>query len=58
MKLPRRNFLYLASGAVALPAASRIVRAQAYPMQPVRIIVGFAAGGPTDIAARVVGHWL
>ena len=45
MKLPRRRFLHLAAGAAALPAVSRIARAQAYPSRPVRIIVGFAAGG-------------
>jgi hypothetical protein len=42
MKLPRRNFLHLAAGAAALPAVSRIARAQAYPSRPVRIIVGQA----------------
>ena len=58
MKLPRRQFLHLAAGAAALPAASVIARAQTYPARPVRIIVGYAAGGGTDIAARVIGHWL
>jgi tripartite-type tricarboxylate transporter receptor subunit TctC len=58
MKLPRRKFLHLAAGAAALPAASRLARAQAYPTRPVRIIVGFSPGGSTDIAARVVGQWL
>jgi len=58
MKLPRRTFLHLAAGAVALPAVSRIARAQAYPSRPVRIVVGFAAGGPTDIIARLIGQWL
>src|SRR5262245_43238129 len=58
MKLPRRNFLYLAAGAAALAAVSRIARAQTYPSRPVRIIVGFAAGGPTDILARLMGQWL
>src|SRR4029453_9343459 len=58
MKLPRRKFLHLAAGAAALPALSRTARAQAYPLRPVRIIVGAAAGGSTDILARLMGQWL
>jgi tripartite-type tricarboxylate transporter receptor subunit TctC len=58
MKLPRRNFLRLAAGAVALPAASRIAEAQAYPSLPVRLIVGFTPGSASDIVARFVGQWL
>jgi len=58
MKLPRRQFLHLAAGAAVLPTVSRIARAQTYPSLPVRIIVGFAAGGGTDILARLMGQWL
>src|SRR5262245_31880283 len=58
MKLPRRKFLHLAAGAAALPTVARIAWAQAYPTRPVRIIVGFAAGGPNDILARLIGQWL
>jgi tripartite-type tricarboxylate transporter receptor subunit TctC len=58
MKLLRRQFLHLATGAAALPAASRIARAQAYPTRLVRIIVGFAAGGNASILAHLIGRWL
>src|SRR5437016_2893798 len=58
MKFPRRQFLHLAAGAAALPAVSRIARAQTYPTRPVHLIVGFAAGGPSDIAARLIGSSL
>ena len=58
MTLPRRQFLYLAAGVAALPAVSQVARAQTYPARPVRIIVGLAAGGGTDIVARLMGQWL
>ena len=58
MKLPRRTILRLAASAVALPAASRITRAQTYPSRPLHFIVGFPSGGAADITARVVGQWM
>ena len=57
-KLSRRTILHLAAGAAALPAVSRRAVALDYPTRPVHLIVGFAAGGPTDVAARVIGQWL
>ena len=58
MTLPRRTFLHLAAGAAALPAVSRIARAQAYPTRPVRMIVPYATGGPTDVFARLIAQKL
>jgi tripartite-type tricarboxylate transporter receptor subunit TctC len=58
MKLPRRNFLHLAASAAALPAVSRVARAQTYPSRPVRLIAPFAPGGSSDILARLMGQWL
>jgi tripartite-type tricarboxylate transporter receptor subunit TctC len=58
MELSRRTFLYLAADAAAVPAISRIASAQTYPTRPVRLIVGFPAGGGADIFARLIGQWL
>jgi tripartite-type tricarboxylate transporter receptor subunit TctC len=58
MKFPRRNFLHLAAGAAALPAAPQLAWAQAYPSRPVRLIEGFGAGGAPDIVARLIGQSL
>src|SRR5260370_701092 len=58
MKFPRRQFLQLAAGAAALPAALRSARAQAYPAKPVRFIIGYTSGGSADITARLMGQWL
>jgi tripartite-type tricarboxylate transporter receptor subunit TctC len=58
MKLPRRQFLHLAAGAAALPAISRFAWAQAYPTRPVTIIVPVAAGGTTDVSARIIGEYM
>ena len=58
MKLPRRKFVHLAAGAAALPAVSRIARAQAYPSRPVRYIVSAPPGGTQDILARLTSQWL
>jgi tripartite-type tricarboxylate transporter receptor subunit TctC len=57
MKLPRRQFLHLAAGA-AIPAVSRVARAQAYPTRPVRVMVGFAPGQAIDIVTRIIGQRL
>jgi tripartite-type tricarboxylate transporter receptor subunit TctC len=58
MKLPRRRFLHLAAGAAALPAVSRIARAQAYPSRPVHLMVGFPPGTSPDTSARLAGQML
>ena len=56
MKFPRRKFLHLAAGAAVLPALSRVGKAQAYPARPITVIVPFAAGGSSDVIARIVGE--
>src|SRR5262252_1109874 len=57
MKLPhRRQFLHLAAGIAAVPIASRVAKAQAYPTRPITMIVPFAAGGPSDVSARIVSE--
>ncbi len=58
MRLPRRRLLRLAAGAAAVPALSRSASSDTYPTRPVRLIVGFAAGGFTDTLTRLLGAWL
>ncbi|HXQ82846.1 MAG TPA: tripartite tricarboxylate transporter substrate binding protein, partial [Xanthobacteraceae bacterium] len=58
MTLLRRRFLHLAAAVAAFPAASRLARAQTYPARPVKLIVGFPAGGQVDIIARVAAQWI
>ena len=56
MKLPRRQFLHLAAGAAALPLAPHVAMAQIYPTRPITIVIGYAAGGPTDTRVRILAQ--
>jgi len=58
MKFRRRQFVQLAASAIALPVVSRVARAQTYPSRPVRLIIGYPAGGANDIIGRLIGQWL
>src|SRR5258708_34394220 len=58
MNLLRRQFLHLAAGAAAMPALSRMSWAQTNPSRPVRLLIGFSAGGGADIVGRLIGQWL
>src|SRR5438270_170790 len=58
MKLHRRTLLRTAGAALAAAATPRLASAQAYPLRPVRIVAGFAAGGGVDVTARLIGQWL
>ena len=58
VKIPRRKFMHLVAGGTALPAMSHFAWALDYPTRPVHLIVGLAAGGPTDVIARIVAQWL
>src|SRR5215212_11823080 len=58
MTFPRRQFLRLAGAAAALPAVSRLARAQAYPARQIRLIIGYPPGGSADITARLIAQWL
>jgi tripartite-type tricarboxylate transporter receptor subunit TctC len=54
MRICRRRFLQLAAGIAALPAASRVATAQAYPTRPITVVIPYSAGSPTDLVARVI----
>jgi tripartite-type tricarboxylate transporter receptor subunit TctC len=58
MKFPRRQFLGMMAGTAALPAVSRKAWSQTYPLRPVRLIIGYPAGGANDIIGRLIGQWL
>ena len=58
MRFDRRAFLHLAAGAAVVPALSLNARAQTYPARPLRLVIGFPAGGPNDILGRLMAGWL
>jgi tripartite-type tricarboxylate transporter receptor subunit TctC len=58
MNLPRRRFLSLAGASAIFPSIAKSARAESYPTRPIHFVVGFPAGGPNDILARLIGQWL
>jgi tripartite-type tricarboxylate transporter receptor subunit TctC len=58
MNIPRRRFLSLAGAGVIFPSIAKFARAESYPTRPIHFVVGFPAGGPNDILARLIGQWL
>jgi tripartite-type tricarboxylate transporter receptor subunit TctC len=58
MRVSRRRFLHRTAGVVAFSALSRAGRAQSYPARPVHIVLGFPAGGSSDVIGRLIAQWL
>ena len=58
MNIPRRRFLSLAGAGAIFPSIAKFARAESYPTRPIHFVVGFPAGGPNDILARLIGQWL